>query len=189
MVDADRCPVAIDFYRTDDLFGEASSTGAPEAETCIAMENTQVMMWTTGEIERIAMARPALALTLLQCVIQRSEQYKSRIESFGRDTIPRRLARALVHFSQRFGQEAVGGSVEMNRFTHELLSQYVGAAREAVTIYMNQFRTLGYLRYSRQSIALNGDALKNWLKDGTSPTETATVSTFPSYPQHLLRDC
>jgi CRP-like cAMP-binding protein len=118
MVDAGRSPVAIDFYRTDDLFGEASLTRAPEAETCVAMENTQVMMWTTGEIERIAMARPALALALLQCVVQRSEHYKSRIESFGLDTIPRRLARALVHFSERFGQEAVSGSVEMNGFTH-----------------------------------------------------------------------
>jgi CRP/FNR family transcriptional regulator len=189
MGDAGRCPVAVDFYRTDDLFGEASLTGASEEETCVAMENTQVMMWTTAEIERISMDRPALALALLQSAVQRSEHYKSRLESFALDALPRRLVRALADLSERFGEQAGNGSVEIKGFTHELLSQYVGTSRESVTGCMNQLRASGYLRYSRQSIALNGDALKNWLKDGTSPTETATVSTFPSYPQHLLRNC
>jgi CRP/FNR family cyclic AMP-dependent transcriptional regulator len=173
MVDADRCPVAVDFYRTDDLFGEASLTGTSEAENCVAMENTQVMMWTAAEIERISMERPALALALLQRAIQRSEHYKSRIESFAVDALPRRLVRALLDLSERLGEQAKNDSVEIKGFTHELLSQYVGTSRESVTACMTQFRAWGYLQYSRQGITLDGDALKNWLNEVRQPTTIA----------------
>jgi CRP-like cAMP-binding protein len=187
MADAGGCTVAVDFYRTDDLFGEASLTGSSEEETCVAMENTQVMMWTAAEIERISMERPALALALLQRAIQRSEHYKSRIESFAVDALPRRLVRALLDLSERLGEEAKNDSVEIKGFTHELLSQYVGTSRESVTACMTQFRASGYLRYSRQGITLDGKALKNWLNAGTRTSlSLETATSIPSDPQHLV---
>ena len=99
-----------------------------------------------AEIEDIATRRPRLAIALLQLLVQRSMDFGSRIESFSVDNIARRLARALIRFSERLGHEAEDGSVQMIPFTHELLSQYVGTSREIVTHYMNQFRRQGYLR-------------------------------------------
>jgi CRP-like cAMP-binding protein len=122
------------------------------------------MTWTTAEIEEIATRRPRLAIALLQLLVQRSMDFGSRIESFSVDNIARRLARALVHFSERLGQEAENGTVQMIPFTHELLSEYVGTSREMVTHYMNQFRCRGYLNYSRKGILLHRNALKEWLR-------------------------
>ena len=111
------------------------------------------MTWTTGEIEGIIMKRPRLAVALLQILVQRTSDFTHRIESFSADNVARRLARSLIRFSERLGTSADDGSVRMEPFTHELLSQYVGTSREVVTLYMNQFRRQGYLRYSRKGMA------------------------------------
>jgi CRP/FNR family transcriptional regulator len=122
------------------------------------------MAWTTQEIEEILIKRPRLAVALLQILVQRTLDLTRRIESFSADNIARRLARSLIRFSDRLGTVEADGSVRMASFTHELLSQYVGTSREIVTHYMNQFRRMGYLQYSRRGIVLYRDAFQEWLR-------------------------
>jgi len=157
--------VVVDIYQPDEFFGESAFVGESQrSEIAVALESTKLMIWTINEIEDIATRRPKLAIALLQLLVQRSMDFGSRIESFSVDNIARRLARALIRFSERLGQETEDGSVQMIPFTHELLSQYVGTSREIVTHYMNQFRRQGYLRYSRKGILLHRDAMKDWLR-------------------------
>src|SRR5580698_10881785 len=161
--------VVVDLYQPDEFFGESAFLGSGQrSEMSVAIENTKVMTWTTTEIEEISGRRPRLAIALLQLLVQRSMDFGSRIESFSVDNIARRLARSLIRFSERLGQEAGDGSVQMIPFTHELLSQYVGTSREIVTHYMNQFRRQGYLRYSRKGILLHRHAMKDWLRQETA---------------------
>ena len=138
--------VVIDLYQADEFFGESALLGLSQCRTemAIAMENTKLMAWTTGQIDDIVARRPLLAVGLLQLLVQRSEFFGQRIESFSVDNIPRRLVRALLRFSERMGSAHEDGSVEMTAFTHELLAQYVGSTREIVTQYMNQFRRTGF---------------------------------------------
>src|SRR5258708_6506776 len=157
--------VVVDIYQPDEFFGESAFVEqAQRTEVAVALENTKLMIWTINEFEDIATRRPKLAIALLQLLVQRSMDFGSRIESFSVDNIARRLARALIRFSERLGQETEDGSVQMIPFTHELLSQYVGTSREIVTHYMNQFRRQGYLRYSRKGIILYRDAFRDWLR-------------------------
>jgi CRP/FNR family transcriptional regulator, cyclic AMP receptor protein len=157
--------VVVDIYQPDEFFGESAFVEqAHRTEIAVALENTKLMIWTIAEIEDIATRRPKLAIALLQLLVQRSMDFGSRIESFSVDNIARRLARSLIRFSERLGQQQEDGSVQMIPFTHELLSQYVGTSREIVTHYMNQFRRQGYLRYSRKGILLHRDAMKEWLR-------------------------
>ena len=156
----------IDIYRTDEFFGESALLGLsqPRNDTAIAVENTKVMAWTLEQIEEITTRRPQLAIALIQFCVRRSENFEERIQSFSVDSIARRLARALLHFSERMGHETEEGSVEMDAFTHELLAQCIGTTRENVTLYMNQFRRQGYLRYSRRSILLRPELIQDWLR-------------------------
>jgi CRP/FNR family transcriptional regulator, cyclic AMP receptor protein len=161
--------VVVDIYQTDEFFGESAFLSSPTRdEQALALENTKVMTWTTAEMEDIVMRRPRLAVALLQILVQRSIEFGHRIESFSVDNIARRLARTLIRFSERLGQNLEDGSIQMMPFTHELLSQYVGTSREIVTHYMNQFRRQGYLRYSRKGIQLYRDAMKDWLRQQAS---------------------
>jgi len=161
--------VVVDIYQADEFFGESAFLSASTRdEQALALDSTKVMTWTTAEIEDLVTRRPRLAIALLQILVQRSIEFGHRIESFSVDNIARRLARTLIRFSERLGQGADDGSVQMMPFTHELLSQYVGTSREIVTHYMNQFRRQGYLRYSRKGIMLYRDALRDWLRQNAA---------------------
>jgi CRP/FNR family transcriptional regulator len=158
-------PVIVDIYQHEDFFGESALLNAPTRdEQAVALENTKVMSWTMAEIEEIVMRRPRLGVALLQMLARRSIEFGYRIESFSVDSVARRLGRTLIRFSDRLGQNAGDGSVQMMPFTHELLSQYVGTSREIVTHFMNQFRRQGYLSYSRKGISIYRDALKSWFE-------------------------
>ncbi|MCU1262347.1 MAG: transcriptional regulator, Crp/Fnr family [Bryobacterales bacterium] len=158
--------VVIDIYPCDEFFGESAFLELSDrgTETAVALENTKVMAWTTGQIEDIAARRPQLAIGLLQLFVQRSVYLEQRIESLSVDPIGRRLAQALLRFSERMGRQTEDGWVEITAFTHELLGQYVGTSREIVTHSMNQFRRQGYLRYSRKSILLRPEMVRDRLR-------------------------
>ena len=114
-------------------------------------------------MEELVTKRPRLAVSLLQISAQRTVDFALRIESFSIDNVERRLARSLIHFSERLGTAEEDGSVRMMPFTHQLLAGHIGTSREIVTLYMNRFRKQGYLRYSRQGIVLYRDALAAWI--------------------------
>ena len=161
---ADGRQVVVDIYLADEFFGESAFVGGlPHSELAVAIDDTKVMSWTIAEIEEMTARRPKLAMALVQLMVQRCMEFGRRIEGYSVDNIARRLARALIRFSDRLGEEAENGSVHMIPFTHELLSQYVGTSREIITQYMNQFRRQGFLRYSRKGILLNRAVTEAWL--------------------------
>jgi CRP/FNR family cyclic AMP-dependent transcriptional regulator len=158
--------VLVDIYCTDEFFGDSALIGSPDInEKAVALEDkTTVMVWAGAVVEDFMMRRPRLGIALVQMLTQRCIHFSRRIESFASDNIERRLARTLIHFSERLGRAMEDGSLEMMPLTHELLSQYVGTSREIVTYYMNQFRHHGYVRYSRKAIVLYPDAIRNSLR-------------------------
>lgn len=160
--------VVVDIYQPDEFFGESAFVGtAPRAEQATALESTKLMAWGTSEIEDVIGKRPRLAVALVQIFVQRTMEFADRIESFSADNIPQRLARTLLRFSDRLGNQQENGTVSMGPFTHELLSQYVGTSREIVTHYMNQFRKQGHLEYSRKGIVLHRMVMQDWLRQNT----------------------
>ena len=157
--------VFVNIYQPDEFFGESVLVNLPyRCEQATALENTKLMAWSTAEIEDIITKRPRLAVALLQILVQRNIDFTERIESLGVDNVARRLARLLLHFSERLGTVEADGSVRLTPFTHEFLAQYVGTSREIVTHYMNQFRRQGYLKYSRKEIILYCEAFRDWLR-------------------------
>ena len=167
--------VAVDVYRTDDFFGESVLARQPHRmDEAIAIEPTMLMSWSLEEIEENAASHPELAAALIRLVVQRSIELANRIESFATENIERRLTRALIRFAGRFGWEAEDGTVHMEAFTHEFLSQYIGTSREIVSHYMSRLKREGYLQYSRKGISLQQRALIAW------QTEQSTAALRPS---------
>jgi len=103
-------------------------------------------------------------MALSRILVRRMIHFNERIESFSADTIPRRLARALLRFSDRLGQPEDHGWVSMPAFTHGLLGEYIGTDREIVSVCLSQFRRHGYLRYSRTILTLNAESLREFLR-------------------------
>ena len=158
---ADGRSVLMDIYKTDELFGESALIGTRDThEQATALKDTKVMIWARHQVEELVVRQPRLGIALLQWLTQRSIELTHRIESFSFEQTDQRLARSLIHLCQRFGQSLEDGSICMMPITHELLSRYVATSRELVTQRMNEFRRLGYVRYSRNEIVLYPEALR-----------------------------
>ena len=114
------------------------------------------MIWPVSAIEDVMTKNPRLAVSLLQLLVQRAADFAHRIESLAIDNIERRLARALIRFSDRLGTPGENDSIRIMPLSHELLARHIG---EVVTSHMNQFRRQGYLDYSRRGIVLHGKTL------------------------------
>jgi len=157
--------VVVDIYQPEEMFGESAFLGgANRFEQAKALEPTSVMTWSAEEVGQIILKRPELALAILQILTRRNMELADRIESFSVDSTAQRLARCLIRLSERMGTPDDPGSVRLDPFTHELLSQYIGTSREIVTLYMNQFRRQGYLQYSRRGIMVRLETLKAWMQ-------------------------
>jgi CRP-like cAMP-binding protein len=90
---------------------------------------------------------------------KRNVDFARRIESFSVDTVERRLARTLLHLSERLGKPDGNGSVRLMPLTHETLSRIIGTSREVVTQYMNALRRRGCVQYSRRETTVYPEAL------------------------------
>jgi CRP/FNR family transcriptional regulator len=172
-----RHKVMLDLRLPDEFFGESALVGVSDVEeNAIAFENSKVMVWTAAEVETLIAKRPHLAVALLQMVIRRQIELTRRIEGLLSVPIQQRLVGALIHLSQKTGEIQDDGSIAMPPLTHVFLSEYVGTSREIVTQYMNRFRRLGYIRYSRQGILLYVDSLR------TAGFQSQDSTTFPEQP-------
>lgn len=159
--------VILDFYHKDDFFGDTSFLNRNhQGERATALDKTSLMLWTIVELKRLMMRTPALGPALLRVLAQKLADANLRIESFAVDPINRRLAEALLHLAERFGQPAEDQWVHLLPITHEQLARYVGTSREIVTQYMNQFRRERLLRYSRRGVDLDAAALQKYLAHG-----------------------
>jgi len=152
--------VLLEIIRPDELFGESAFLDLPRrCEQATAFEKASVMAWPVSDMEDLVMKRPRLAVALMQLLVRRNAESTRRIESFSTESIERRLAGALIRFSERLGTTEKDGTLKMMPFTHVMLSRYVGTSREVVTHHMNRFRERGYVTYSRQGILLYPQAM------------------------------
>ena len=178
-------PLLVDIYKQDEFFGESALLKLRlRTDQALALEQTKLMMWSAADVQKLMIKQPRLAVALIQMAVQRTTALVRRIESFSLDKVPRRLARALMYFSERLGFPDEGGSVRLVGLTHELLSQYVGTSREFVTHYMNLLQQEGCLRYSRKGIVLDGDVLRTWL-GGEGRTADAQEGQAPSQEAYI----
>ena len=158
--------VIVDIYHIDEFFGESALLNSHNGrEGAVAMEqNTRIMAWASSVVEDLMVERPRLGVALLQMLAQRCIHSARRIQSLASENMQRRLARTLIHFSERLGRAMEDGSFQIMPLSHELISQYVGTSRELVTQHMNQFRRQGYVRYSRKGMVLYPDAIRKSLQ-------------------------
>jgi CRP-like cAMP-binding protein len=157
----DGSDVLLEIVLPEGLFGESAFVASPRAsEQARAPVDATVMAWAVSDIENLLTRRPRLAVALLQILSQRNVELIRRIESFSIDTIEKRLARSLIHLSERLGSPERDGCVRMMPLTHTLLSRYVGASREIITHHMNGFRRRGLVNYSRAGISFHCNTLR-----------------------------
>ena len=114
MGDAGR-EVTVDIYHTDEFFGESALLNSSNrSEGAGALEqNTRIMGWTSSVVQELMVERPRLGVALLQMLAQRCVRSVRRIESLASENVERRMARTLIHFSDRLGCTMEDGSLQI----------------------------------------------------------------------------
>lgn len=135
----------VDLYGADEIFGESGMADGPKCESAHAFTDLLTMSWTFERIEQLCMEKPQIGIALLRLFAVRQAGFADRIESFAFLTIKERLAQALTRFADRLGAPQDPGLL-LPPVTHELLAEYIGATREQVTKFMNEFRRNGDVR-------------------------------------------
>jgi CRP/FNR family transcriptional regulator len=161
--------VIFNIHRPLEFFGESvflQSSYYPEEARALA--DSHLMSWTSYEIEKPLSQTPSFALSLIQMMARRTADLTVRIESLCRENVDTRITKLLLRLASRSGTRLEDGSVRMIPVTHEVLAQYVGCSREAVSMHMSRLRRMGVVRYSQRETILNMNALEGLLCVGGS---------------------
>jgi CRP-like cAMP-binding protein len=121
-------------------YGTAAEATRPVEAVALARE----------PLRRRMLARPALALALLNELAAYRNTVSRRIEELSFKAVPARLASLLVHMVDG----GAAASVRLPRRTHQQLADMIHAYRETVTKVINQFRDARLLDVDRSGITL-----------------------------------
>lgn len=81
----------------------------------------------------------------------------------------RRLARALMHFCQKFGDRAPDNSMEA-QFTQQDIAEFTGTTIETVNRFFKQWQKAGYISLQRKQVRIVApDGLRQIINEESDP--------------------
>ncbi len=137
--------------RAGEIFGHATLLSDGAFDTYAeALRPTTVATIRRDTLEELMIARPALALGLMDDLGRHSQALSRRLGSVAFKSVPARLASLLLELAQPSGREAT----TTGRWTHQELADMINAYRETVTKVLNQFRGAKLIEMDRQGVTL-----------------------------------
>ena len=112
-----------------------------------AIEDCTLCVLGRGDLERLILTRPRVAIRLLEVTGRRLLEAETVIEDFAFKSAPARLATALLRLATDHGEEVVGR-------THQDLAEMIGTYRETVTEALDDFKRRGMVELGRKRIRI-----------------------------------
>ena len=128
------------------FFGEMSCIGQGMYDTFAeATEESLVCTMSRGDVERLLLSKPGIALRILEAVGKRMVETERQLEEIAfRGLIPR-LASLLL-------REAEAG--EITGLSHQDIAERLGVYRETVTSALNELKNAGLIEIGRKRIKI-----------------------------------
>ncbi len=134
-----------------EIFGHAALLSDGTFDTFAeALRPTTAAVVRRDTLEELMVARPALALALMDDLGRHSQALSRRLGNVAFKSVPARLASLLLELAQPSGREATPAG----RWTHQELADMINAYRETVTKVLNQFREAKLIDMNRQGVTL-----------------------------------
>ncbi len=138
--------------KTGDIFGHAALLSDGAFDTFAqALRPTTVAAVRRSELEALMIARPALALALMDDLGRHSQALSRRLENVAFKSVPARLAALLLELAQPTVREEPATT---GRWTHQELADMINAYRETTTKVLNQFREAHLIDVDRGGVTL-----------------------------------
>jgi CRP-like cAMP-binding protein len=115
-------------------FGDHAFTGLPSRAYAQALEPSWIALMSLNTFRELAESNLEVSLKMAELLSHRVRLYESRMADIALKEVPARLASLLLHLCEREGIIISEGLYQIpTRYTHQELSEMIGARRVAVT--------------------------------------------------------
>jgi CRP/FNR family transcriptional regulator, cyclic AMP receptor protein len=130
-----------------DLFGEGCLTGLPfRMGTATAITPTMVVVIPKKQMIRALHKDHKFSDAFITYLLTRNLRVEEDLIDQLFNSIEKRLARTLLLLA-RFGSENEPQKA-LPKVSQEMLAEIIGTTRSRVSVFMNKFRNLGFIRYN-----------------------------------------
>jgi CRP/FNR family transcriptional regulator, cyclic AMP receptor protein len=147
-----------------DFFGEGCLAGQPlRMATATALTACSVMRLDKGEMIRVLHEQPSFSEMFVTHLLSRNIKFEGDLVDHLFNSSEKRLARVLLLLAN-FGKPGQP-EVVIPKVSQETLAEIVGTTRSRVSFFMNRFRKLGFVDYSRGTLEVHSSLLTIVLND------------------------
>jgi CRP/FNR family cyclic AMP-dependent transcriptional regulator len=147
-----------------DFFGEGCMAGQPvRMGTATTITPTTLLVIEKKEMIRTLHTEHAFSDRFVAYMLERSIRVEADLIDQLFNSSEKRLARTLLLLA-RYGKQDRPETM-VAKMSQETLAEMVGTTRSRVNFFMNKFRDLGFIEYSRREIRINKSLLSVVLHD------------------------
>ena len=137
----------LEVYYPDAIFGEMCFCDQAHTATATAIEDSEILSASLGQLRSVLREQPDLALTLFGEFASRLSSAYANLQTAVFDIVLTRIAVRLAELTAR-GQRADDGMTELlHKVPHSDLAEMLGVRRETVTRAMVELRRLNLIAY------------------------------------------
>ncbi len=138
-----------------DFFGDMSLLdGKPRSATVFSNEDSELMLISGKNFEKVIEKHPRIALKLLKELTSRLRKADDLIGNLAFLNVTGRIAGILLEFAEEYGQKTEEGVIIKSRPTHQAIANMIGASRETVTRVLKQLEDKKYISMSGKDITI-----------------------------------
>lgn len=108
---------------------------------------------------------PDLMTEIAKSMSSHYDDFMTRLDAVDAATVSERLLRTLYYLGQRLSADTLVDLYEYNlKLTHRDLAAMISSTRETTSVMLAEFRTQGYISYSRKSFVIHTDIIREALE-------------------------
>lgn len=177
--------VMVRYVIPGEVFGIAKAMRRPSyPASCVAVEESIVLSWPSGEWDRFISGNPQFAANALQTVGQRLQDAHARIKELSTEEVEQRVARCILRLIDSSGEETHEGIAINFPITRQEIAEMTGTTLHTVSRLLSAWKERGLVDTGRKRVTVRriDDLIR--LAEGaqTGPGATAPARKKPVQP-------
>lgn len=157
--------LALAELRAGSMFGELAAFGGEvRSATAEALESTTLVAILGSDMQRVLRSDPDIALKMLSALAERVRRLNDRLLAQSFQTVPGRVAGALLAQVAARQGEGAGDSEVLVRATQAEIAQLAGTSRESASRFLATLEREGVVALARGKVMVHEpDRLRNFI--------------------------
>jgi CRP/FNR family cyclic AMP-dependent transcriptional regulator len=141
------------------LFGELAMFGTEHRSATVeSAEDTRAVALLAGDMRRLLLSNPDMALKLLAAFAERLREANERISRQSFQTVASRVAGVLLEQAESLTEDGVGEKDVLIRATRAQIAQLAGSSRESVSRFLATLDRAGLVTCGRGKVVIHDPA-------------------------------